>query len=468
MPKEKKQTKKQVEKNTPQNKFSNFSQPKKVKHEEVKQEGNGVFNLFLDGTKNVVKTVTGVFVENKQEVSNKEEFIAEHYKIYWDEESLEETKPVWLALIAKCIRNALDSVEEIAKEEELMSQKQKLIDWLKSNLVEVHTKNFLSNEITLEMIEWLDSDDFTIKNELKKEAAERIMPVAIERFKEIIEKQLEFEAKEFIFKAIGFLAPLLKENLYYNEIVKQLEKGFEDKCVDKNLLKIFVFVAKLSPETLLISLRQSGTIKEILQKFQELSIEISKKEAIEKKAESYRKMKENRDNNSKFPFFEHLERAISENDDASLKEIIKALVCLKNSFRDVWTIIEQLGLKCDKSLLSSHYLLSSIETIEENKWAKDKDCYVVLGNMGVGKSTFIHFLQDNVKPHFVTFSDWWTLKQKQFRCPEIRTKLVDAKTIIPWKNEIELDKKTVYMYDTPGFHITDSYEQEITSALALK
>ena len=81
-----------------------------------------------------------------------------------------------------------------------------------------------------------------------------------------------------------------------------------------------------------------------------------------------------------------------------------------------------------------------METIKKNKWPTDKDCYFVLGNMGVIKSTFIHYLQDNVKPHLVNISDSWTLKSKEFKTPFIQTKLVNAQTIIPWSYEINLNK----------------------------
>lgn len=60
------------------------------------------------------------------------------------------------------------------------------------------------------------------------------------------------------------------------------------------------------------------------------------------------------------------------------------------------------------------------------------------------------------------------MDQKVKKDPEIQTKLVNAKTIFPLSYEIKLNKKSVHIYDTPGFNITDSYEQEIASSLFFK
>ena len=216
------------------------------------------------------------------------------------------------------------------------------------------------------------------------------------------------------------------------------------------------------------SLRNSDTIKDIFQRLNDISQEISREEEINRKAENYRKIQEYKAGAKEFPLKEFIDQLGTENHEAALKEIIGGLVRLKFSFKDVLSFFDQLDIWVPKYLLSSHYILISIETIEKNKWPTDKDWYVVLGNMGVGKSSFIHFLQDNVEPHLVTCSESWSLKPKVFKNPLIHTKLVDAETIIPWKNEIVLNRKNVYIYDTPGFHITDSYEQEIVSSLALK
>ena len=200
---------------------------------------------------------------------------------------------------------------------------------------------------------------------------------------------------------------------------------------------------------------------------------------LNNRIESIEKMLENKEEYKEFPIKEFIEKYIRNDNNAALKEVIKALVKLNYSFDDVYNGLNLLSEKFDESNLSPYYIITSIETIREQKFKNDVNSYFVLGNMGVGKSTFINYLINNVIPHEVKFLDCWNFKQKRlkylikekkFISPKIGKKLFNAQTIIPSKFPIKFDdnNKLSYIYDTPGFHITDSYEQEIASSLALE
>lgn len=104
-----------------------------------------------------------------------------------------------------------------------------------------------------------------------------------------------------------------------------------------------------------------------------------------------------------------------------------------------------------------------MEIIQRENFQSKINCYFVIGNIGVGKSTFINYLMNNVEPNMVKFIDSWNFKQKILKDPKIGNKLLEAQTIIPTKYDITLNKEKAHIFDTPGFQIIDSYEQEIVS-----
>ncbi|CAI2387349.1 unnamed protein product [Moneuplotes crassus] len=154
--------------------------------------------------------------------------------------------------------------------------------------------------------------------------------------------------------------------------------------------------------------------------------------------------------------------------EAQLQLLIEYLVKIGCSFADIKKKLMKI-IDIDESVLSSHYIMSSVETIKSHKWNQDIVPYVVIGNVGCGKSSLVHYLNKNLVAERVTCYEQWNLDVKSKDAgPIISHSLSKAGTIIPRKYDLHFTNSQSIIYDTPGFNIPDSYEQEIASCLSLQ
>ena len=116
---------------------------------------------------------------------------------------------------------------------------------------------------SLKIIDILDKDENFLKNELKKNSVQRIIPIAIKRFKEYFDKQLELDKNDFTYKAIKFVQPLMTKNMSFDDIFETLIQALENGCIDEKLFKIFDFAIKLSSVDLLLWMNNSEIMKQI-------------------------------------------------------------------------------------------------------------------------------------------------------------------------------------------------------------
>ena len=156
-------------------------------------------------------------------------------------------------------------------------------------------------------------------------------------------------------------------------------------------------------------------------------------------------------------------------EDAQLQVMIEYWVKKRYSFEEIKQRLKEVQVEIDPNVLSSHYIMSSVETINKHQWDASVNPFIVIGNIGWGKSSLIQYLNKNVKAGRVQWFDQWSLNAKRKGVgPSISHSLSKAETVIPQEYVWNGMKSLPIIYDTPGFNIPDSYEQEIASWLSLQ
>ncbi|CAI2376220.1 unnamed protein product [Moneuplotes crassus] len=234
----------------------------------------------------------------------------------------------------------------------------------------------------------------------------------------------------------------------------------ESKHMTQNAQALFKFCIFVCPKNVwdLLKLRRSeiGLIKK------EIHRQEKKKKLMIKEREECLKM------NNEDDTYEFIGK-LSQGGDVQMQLMIEYLVKNRLSFAQIKKELRKCNLDINNNVLSSHYIMSCVETINKHTWDVQRTPYVVLGNIGCGKSSLIQYLNKNLKTETVQSDYQWNVDMKNRKVgPIISNSLSNAETVVPQKYCLKDIKARPIIYDTPGFNIPDSYEQEIASCLSLQ
>lgn len=196
----------------------------------------------------------------------------------------------------------------------------------------------------------------------------------------------------------------------------------------------------------------------ILKRLTKYDEEVSKRKEAEENMQYREQMLSNKDN----PILILAEKA-QKGSIQDLQLLVESLIKWKLPYEMIIIFLMDFKIPFKEHLISTHFIMTSINTVDRHEWKKKDNTFIILGTIGCGKSSLIQFLRDNVKAHKFVSHDIWNLQSKKDINPEISDRLFKAKTVIPSAYEVNLKNKEALIYDTPGFNIFESYEQEIAS-----
>jgi polynucleotide 5'-kinase involved in rRNA processing len=172
------------------------------------------------------------------------------------------------------------------------------------------------------------------------------------------------------------------------------------------------------------------------------TLSINRKVNEERKAQSLISEKyieeQNRLLNMKDNYLEEIVKQAQNGSDAGLKLFVDFCVKVKVSFSDIKVFMKYRNIPYTEDILSSHYIMGSIQVIDDHEWKDSENTYFIVGNMGSGKSSFIQYLKKNIKAHQVVSLNKWTVNVRNNIEPEVSCEYVKAKTIVPWHYEVKL------------------------------
>ena len=75
-------------------------------------------------------------------------------------------------------------------------------------------------------------------------------------------------------------------------------------------------------------------------------------------------------------------RKLRNGDNAQLQVTIEYLVKMRHSFEEIKQLLKEIQVEIDPNVLSSHYIMSSVETINSHQWDAGDNPFIVIGNVG--------------------------------------------------------------------------------------
>lgn len=337
--------------------------------------------------------------------------------------------------------------------------------FIMSQDLEENIKDFLTNKKMFKALEYYGVDE-GISDELIRNAVAKIINLIFEDIESKLKSNLDHNTIEHAQLSRTFFT-LLKEIENDSKSWLILNKGWENWVITKQQETLLNFVISLFPRIALEALRNWEKLKLILSIIAEELKKRFEGEALRMQGEEYLDYRMKSKSFGEDDLYIQIEKA-QQGSEKDLKFFIEALIKIRCSYEMIIATLKGLDIKYNENVVSTHFIMSTINIVDKHKWQDSDQTYVVLGTMGSGKSSVIQYLRDNLEASELVSYNIWTLQAKTKVKPDISSKWYKAKTVMPESYPITLKTRNALIYDNPGFNIVESYEQEIASWYALQ